>query len=92
MKNKNGADIEATNLKFDFKGDFSGNIGENGLFSRQNELVLTKKQNKKTKKNKKKHDFFFMPYSLDKISEKKVKNSTDIGAINRDTKRWADST
>ena len=44
MKNKNGADIKATNRKLDFKGNFSGNIGENGLFSGQNESVLTKYQ------------------------------------------------
>ena len=37
IKNKNGADIKASNRKFDFKGNFSGNISENGLFSGQNE-------------------------------------------------------
>ena len=42
MNNKNGASIKETNQKFDFKGNFSGNIRENGLFFGHYKLVLMK--------------------------------------------------
>ena len=76
VKNENDADIKATNRKFDFKDNFSGNIGGNGLFSGQNKLVLTNSN-------------FFVLDSLDKISAANVKNGTDIRATYRKFGWWS---
>ena len=65
-ENENGADIKATNRKFDFKGNFSGNTGGTGLFHWQNKLVLTKSR------------LFLCQIALIKFQQGMWKNGTDI--------------